>query len=177
MSYRKYLKDYEIEEYVDEKGRVKTRAVYSAGYYAVSPAVAHGDKIIMLAFSFLSWVLLIGALVFETGAARLWYVILPFTFTVFPLFYMTAASVSLMFGDDKLTRERAEKMSRRLPTSPLIAAILTGAAFIGLVATALISWGSIPLNDILFAVFALAVSFSASLVYTKCRRLKTEVIN
>ena len=177
MSYRKYLQDYRIEEYIDNKGRVKSTAVYAGGYFEVSPALPKSDKRLMLAISSLSWVFLIGALSFDTGAGRLWYVIMPFVVAVFPMYFTTLASVSLLFGNEKLTRERAGLMSRRLPASPLSVAILSGAAFIGLVSTAVFYWKAMPVNDILFAASSLIISCAASLVFVKCRRLKTKPIN
>ena len=172
MSFKKYLKDYRVDEYIDEKGRVKSKAVYIAGDYVLSPSISMGDKRLMLVFSILSWVALIGALIPNTLASRLLYVILPFIFSMFPLFLMTGSAISLISEGETMTRERAERISGRLPLSSLFTTILAGAAFLGLIVTAVPKWGAMLSGDLLFGALSLVIAAAASFVYSKCRRIK-----
>ena len=172
MSYRKYLKDYQLEEYVDEKGRTKTRAVYIAGEYILSPDIPVGDKRLMLAASILSWPAMIGALIPRTIASELAYVILPFVFSALPLFFMTGAVFALVREDPQLTRERADKIASRLPLCPLIAAVLSCVAFLGLVVAAVFIRNDMLSGDLLFGALSLVTAAAASFVFIKCRKLK-----
>ena len=177
MSYRKYLNDYSIETYTDVKGKVRTRAVYIAGDYVLSPAISGKNKHIILAASLLSWIALLGALVLRTGASKLAYVILPFTFSALPLYLFTEAAVMLIRERELLTRDRAEKIANRLPLCPLIASVLSGAAFIGLVLTAFIEMEGMLSSNILFGALSLVATAAESVAYSKCRGLKAHKYN
>ena len=177
MSYRKYLKDYQLEEYIDEKGRTRNRAIYVAGDYIISPAIPKGDRYYMLAASIFSWFTLIGALIPKTRASQLFYIILPFVFAALPMFFMTAGIFNLLFEDEYMTRERADKIVNRLPICPLIAAALSVAAFLGHAVTAVISWNSMLSGDILFGALSLLTAAAASFVYFRCRRVKAHKID
>ena len=172
MSYKKYLLDYSVEEYVDDKGRTKKRAVYIAGSYILSPAIPMGEKYLMLAATIISWLSLIGAFFPRTHASELAYVILPFVFTLLPLYYMTGAIVTLLLESEQLTRERADKIVKRLPPCSLISAVLLAAAFIGLAITAIISRDGMLAGDILFGALSLVASVAEAFIYIKCRGLK-----
>ena len=177
MSYRKYLQDYQIEEYVDEKGRVRNRAIYVAGDYVLSPTIPKNDRYYMLAATILSWLTLIGSLIPRTHASELAYVILPFVFSALPMFFMTGAVVALLLDNEQLTRERADKIVNRIPLCPLIATVLSGAAFIGLVVSAIISWKDMLVGDIFFGALSLLTAACASFVYIKCRGLKANKVD
>jgi len=122
MSYRKYLSDYSVEDYVDEKGRTKKRAVYTGGDYILTPAISSMDKRLVLAASIIPWPAVIGALAPRTRASQLYYVILPFVLSMIPLFLMTWAAVLLIYEIEPMTRERADLIANRLPYSSFFAA-------------------------------------------------------
>lgn len=75
MTSKKYLGDYRLEEYIDGRGRTKTRAIYTGDFYSLEPKVSERDKKLITAATALSWIAYIGALFFAREAARLIYVI------------------------------------------------------------------------------------------------------
>jgi len=173
MVSRKYLKDYRIEEYIDANGRVRSEAVYIGGDYTLMPQVSTGDKRLILLLSVLSGSFYCGALLPVTRAARLTYVIMPLVLSALPIFLMISAAVSLLSVKEAMPRPKAEKISNRLPPSALITAILSGAAFFGLIITAAAAWDGVGAGDYIFSACSLAIFLAAATVFIKSRKLKT----
>ena len=176
MSYKKYLQDYRVEEYTDKKGRVKSTAVYIGGDYILSPAVSVKDRRWIMAASILCWLALIGALIPKTNVSQLYYILLSFIFSALPLYFMTGAAVTLLSESDRMTRERAERISSRLPLCSIFTAILSGLAFIGVVITAFFSWNDMIYGDILFGALSLFITVAASFAFSKCRGIKANKV-
>jgi len=172
MVSRKYIKDYQLSEQVDVKGRVKSKAVYIGGEYTLSPPVSQGDKRLILILSVLSCLLYFIALIPITHAARLVYVILPFAFSILPIFLLTEKSVSLLREKETMTRRKAEKISNRLPSCSMIATILLVAAFLGFIITAAAAWKDFLAGDIIFGALSLILAVAMIIIYSKCFKLK-----
>ena len=167
MSYRKYLNDYRVEQYTDEKGRVRTGAVYIGGDFVLSRPFSAGDKRLVLALSILPWLSIIGALIPNTGASRAAYVIMPYVFSALPLFFLTDSAFALQSRDEFLTRERAHRISSRLSLGSLFAAVLSAASFIALILTAIFKWVELFTSDILFGALSLITAAMTSIVFYK----------
>jgi len=171
MVSRKYLKDYRIDERIDANGRVRSEAVYIGGDYTLSPRVSAGDKRLLLLLSVLAGSFYCVAMVPVTRAARLAYVILPLAVSALPIFRMAWAAASLYGAKEAVSHEKADSISNRLPLSALVAAILSGASFIGLAATAA-SWDGAGTGDYIFGACSLALCLTAAAVFRKSRNLK-----
>ena len=178
MSYKKYLGDYRVEEYIDDRGRVRTRATYIAEDYVLKPDVSKTDRRMFVLISIVGWCTYIGALSQITMVARLIYVIFPFAVTAFPLLTTTLASVSLYKAEPRMTRKEADKTVGRLPISSLFTAILPATAFIGFITTAVTiaisaeKSGEIIYGDIIFGILSLLTAASGALIFTKSRKIK-----
>jgi len=172
MISRKYLKDYRIDEHIDANGRVRSQAVYIGGDYTLSPQVSKGGKRLISLLSAMSWPFYAGALLPETRAARLTYIVMPLALAALPMFLMSKAAASLLGAKEAMSRERAERISNRLPLCALFAAILPGASFLGLIITAAASWDSAGVGDCIFGACSLALSLVASTIFLKSRNLK-----
>jgi len=109
-----------------------------------------------------------------TRASHIYYVMLPFVFSIIPLYLMTVAAISLFRDGDTLTREKSDKIVRNLPSCSIIVAILTGVSFLGLVITAIINSQDMLFGDILFGAFSLVIAASGSIIFSKCRRIKAK---
>ena len=177
MSFRKYLNDYDLEEYVDKNGRTRRRAVYIGGYFVLHPPLSAVDRKLIPALSVFSWIVLVGALMPLSTASQLWYAMLPLVFSGIPLFLMTGPSFILIMEDEKMTRERAERASARLPLFSLIAGILSGIAFLGLITAAVIIREDMLIGDLLFGILSLLLSAATSFIYVKCRKIKPRLID
>jgi len=175
MPYRKYLDDYRVEEHVDAKGRTKKRAVYVGGDYILYPAISTNNKRLILALTILLWIPFIAALFPISAASQLFYVMLPFIFSAVPLFMMSGAAVSLMWEYERMTREKAEKIANRLPICSVSIAILSGIALIGLIVTALFSDKEMFTGDILFGSMSVILIAAASVIFSKCRLIKSRL--
>ena len=172
MFSNKYLKDYRVEEYIDEKGRTRKEAIYIGGDYSVSPPVSFRGKVLMVCLAALSLFAFLGALVPMINAARRSYIMLPFVVSALPMYFVIASTVSFLFSKEVMIRENAEKITRRLPPCAFFTLVLSGAAFLGTIISAAISWDSFIPGDFIFAALCLAVFAASSVIFIKCRKIK-----
>ena len=172
MVSRKYLKDYRVEETIDAKGRVKSEAVYIGVDYILSPPVSVGDRRLIALLTLLCWLAFFGALLLVTRTTRAMYVILPFTATALSMYLMSEAIVFLWRAGDVMTREKAEKISNRLPPCSIITAILALASFAGGIASTVISGGDAVSGDYIYIAISLAMSLASAVSFSKCRKVK-----
>jgi multisubunit Na+/H+ antiporter MnhG subunit len=168
----KKLKDYRVEEYIDDRGRVRTRSVYVGGDYTLDPPVPERGKRFAVLASAASWVLYAAALILPLQTARVVYVVLPFAFSALPMFLMTGAAVSLARSKDVLERVVAAKIANRLAPGALFVSVFAGAAFISGVITAAVSWGGVSWGDVVFSASALLLSSLNAVVYARFRKMK-----
>ena len=111
MAKKKYVRDYEISETIDEKGRVRSVPIYVGSYFCFCDAAAAKKSGRLLApAAALGWLAYIMALWLPSGAGKLMYVILPFVFAAVPLWYVSSAVAALLragiSGDRLITLER-----------------------------------------------------------------------
>ena len=118
MAKKKYVRDYEISETIDEKGRVRSVPIYVGSYFCFCDAAAAKKSGRLLApAAALGWLAYIMALWLPSGAGKLMYVILPFVFAAVPLWYVSSAVAALLRAGDKLKRSEAEKVAGNLPSA------------------------------------------------------------
>ena len=116
MAKKKYVRDYEISDTIDEKGRVRSVPVYVGSYFCFCDAAAAKKSGRLLApAAALGWLAYIMALWLPSGAGKLMYVILPFVFAAVPLWYVSSAVVALLRAGDKLKSSEAETVAGDLP--------------------------------------------------------------
>ena len=172
MVSRKYLNDYRVEEKTDTNGKVRSEAVYIGGDYILSPSVTAGDKRLILCMCALSWAAFVCALLPATSVARIPYVMFPFIFSALPLYLTSSAAVSLLGAQETMTRERSDKISKRLPPGALFTAILPGAAFVALPVSVAVTGNGIVAGDFIFAALLLVICFASALIFRKSRKIK-----
>ena len=175
MISKKYLKDYRLEEQINDNGRIRTKAVYIGGDYSISPKLSTAEKRLILGFSALSGILFPAALLPVSQAARVMYIILPFVLAALPIFTMIPVVVTLLHKRGSMKREHAERIAGRLPACAFLTMIFTAAAFIGLIITAAVSWESFPAGDIIFAVLSFIVCAASAVILMKCRNMKAVI--
>ena len=101
MAKKKYVRDYEISETIDEKGRVRSVPIYVGSYFCFCDAAAAKKSGRLLApAAALGWLAYIMALWLPSGAGKLMYVILPFVFAAVPLWYVSSAVAALLRSCD-----------------------------------------------------------------------------
>ena len=174
MGVWKYVDDYRLEEYVDEKGKIRNKVTYIGGDFVLTPAISAENRRMILLLTILLWLPFVAAIIPPSRAAYLFYVMLPFVFSIIPMYMMTTAAISLFRTGEILTREKSDKISRNLPHCSLIIAILTVAAFLGITITAIIDASDMFFGDIVFGALSLIMAAASSFIYSKCRLIKAK---
>ena len=134
MVARKYLGDYRLENRTDPRsGKVKTVPVYRGAWFAFSAdaAAVRRAKRIFPALSALSGALFLLVLLINAPSGHAIYVTLPFAALVFPIFFCMAGSWRLLTAREKVTREHADKIQRRLTGSAFMMALFSAISAAG----------------------------------------------
>ncbi len=161
MVTKKYVKDYKFSETVTERGRIKTEAVYSGRYFRLKDASgAKKAAVPMLVMLGVLWLLVAAALVPNSGAAHILYVLVPYAFSALPLGKLTQSMLFVRRAGDKLIRSEADKISGQLPSAAVWLMILSGVPAAGLALTLLINKTAPGGADVFFA-FVCAALFGA----------------
>ena len=165
MAKKKYVRDYEISETIDEKGRVRSVPIYVGSYFCFCDAAAA-----------LGWLAYIVALWLPSGAGKLMYVILPFVFAAVPLWYVSSAVAALLRAGDKLKRSEAEKVAGNLPSASVFGIILTAVALIAEGITAIAAPEKLNAADISFAAGAVILCAAFALSFSRRQAVATKLI-
>ncbi len=166
MAKKKYVRDYEISETIDEKGRVRSVPIYVGSYFCFCDAAAAKKSGRLLApAAALGWLAYIVALWLPSGAGKLMYVILPFVFAAVPLWYVSSAVAELLRAGDKLKRSEAEKVAES-PSASVFGIILTAVALIAEGITAIAAPEKLNAADISFAAGAVILCAAFALSFS-----------
>lgn len=177
MAKKKYVRDYEISETIDEKGRVRFVPVYVGSYFCFcDAAAAKKSRPLLLAAVLLGWIAYVMALWLPSGAGKLMYVILPFVFAAVPLWYVSSAVVALLRAGDKLKRSEAEKVAGNLPSASVFGIILTAVALIAEGVTAIAAPEKLNAADIAFAAGAGILCAAFVLSFSRRQAVATKLI-
>ena len=177
MAKKKYVRDYEISETIDEKGRVRSVPVYVGSYFCFcDAAAAKKSRPLLLAAALLGWIAYVMALWLPSGAGKLMYVILPFVFAAVPLWYVSSAVVALLRAGDKLKRSEAEKVAGNLPSASIFGIILTAVALIAEGVTAIAAPEKLNAADIAFAAGAGILCAAFVLSFSRRQAVATKLI-
>lgn len=177
MAKKKYVRDYEISETIDEKGRVRSVPVYVGSYFCFCDAgAAKKSRPLLLASVLLGWIAYVMALWPPSGAGKLMYVILPFVFAAVPLWYVSSAVVALLRAGDKLKRSEAEKVAGNLPSASIFGIILTAVALIAEGVTAIAAPEKLNAADIAFAAGAGILCAAFVLSFSRRQAVATKLI-
>lgn len=132
MGRRKYVSDYAVEDYEDQKGKLRSRRVYQGKYYRFHhPA----REIIKLRYTIiivcaLVTVLLLPVLLSNTVLSRKAYIVLPAVLSLAPVYVLLAAALRLNPALERFTREHRDKTETRVRTwTPILLVFLTVACF------------------------------------------------
>lgn len=177
MAKKKYVRDYEISETIDEKGRVRSVPIYVGSYFCFCDAAAAKKSGRLLApAAALGWLAYIMALWLPSGAGKLMYVILPFVFAAVPLWYVSSAVAALLRAGDKLKRSEAEKVSGNLPSASVFGIILTAAALLAEGITAIAAPEKLNSSDIAFSAGAVILCAEFALSFSRRQAVATKLI-
>ena len=133
MRRTRYLSDYALNERIDDRGRIRTEAVYRGDRYTL---LLRGEQLkkAKLLFSSLTGVILcayLWALLTNAPCAHCWYVLMPMAVSVFPVFHAAAACGCLLTAKQPLTREENDRIGPRFAASVTFLLILSGISLAG----------------------------------------------
>ena len=134
MSRHRYVKDYRLNEYIAENGRVTSESEYMRGgiiRFAAGAARAKAAANRALALCALCWAGYLALVCVDGTAMRTIYVALPFAFTALPLFFLTRAALLTRRSAEPLKHDVADKIGHAAPAAALWATLLPGAGFLG----------------------------------------------
>ncbi len=162
MSKRKYIKDYRLNEYISENGRVSSETEYIGGDYRFSAPMERVRRSARLALglSAISWACFAVLVCVEGSAMRIMYAALPFAFTALPLFLMTRSAVLALRAGEKLRHDEADRIGHTMPAAALWAMLLPGIACLGCALTC--AFGAADWDPLFLALSAVMAACGAA---------------
>ena len=176
MTRHRYIKDYRLIEFIDEKGRIRSDYEYIGADYRFR---ADGGRVKaakrrVTAALILGWCCFLGALFPVSAAMHTFYVSFPYIFSAIPLGILADIALTTFRRKEPLEHRHADRLSNRLPAAALAAAILAGVSLAG-EGIAVIAGPNRPVTgDLIFSVCAAAVCAAGVLVFTVRHALETE---
>ena len=135
MSRKKYVKDYKLDRYVDEKGRIRTTAHYAgeAFRFGLDGEELKKQRTLFTAVCAAMWIAYLAPLFPATAAMKLAYFSLPFIFSALPLWLVSEATYTMYTAKQPFSRRIAEKFSKRLSVYAMMLLVLALGAAAGFV--------------------------------------------
>lgn len=161
MGKRKYVSDYAIEDYQNEKGKLRSRRVYQGKYYRFRSTPEEVKKLrytIIIVCSLIA-ALLLPVLLADSLLSRTVYIVLPAVLSLIPAYFLVAAAIRLDPKLERFTREHRDKTENRIRGSiPILAAFLA-VACIGCAAECI--RGNFPNEEIPYMICLVAALMAA----------------
>lgn len=170
----KYLKDYRWDTITDEKGKVKNHTVYIGPLYRWNPQESAPNKWESIILTVLAAVLFVGSLWGYSQLSRIWYVVVPFSCTLFVLLAWARACMLLLKCPEIFPREHKEHMLDHRKGGGAAGMLLAAFTLTAAVVTALSSKLRLSEWDICFLA-AVTLSFVIYL-YDFRKTVKVKVI-
>lgn len=134
MGFKQIRRDYKNIDYLDGKGKVKTRVEYIGKYYKPDDDKeykTHKNKVTV--FSFILFALYVASMIVYSGAMKAMYFALPFAGLIFPLFFYLINVYKLHFKKMPLRQEDYDSMFSTFKIWCVSGVVLGLAASIGYV--------------------------------------------
>ena len=176
MSSRKYRKDYRLIEHVDERGRFTTDSVYCGEVYRFSEGTekAHSALKRMLVWTVIGSGCFIASLIPYSTASRTMIVMIPYLFSVLPLWMLLSSVIRLLKKKEELEQKDADFANDRIPACSLWLLILPGIALIGEVCALLLKAQSALNGDIVFLAGVALLVVSAGICFSRRNSVMAE---
>lgn len=159
MARRKYVKDYKLNQTVDERGRLRSDPEYVGSYFVFKESldkVREQAKKCLIACG-IGWTAFAASLFLNTGSMRLFHISLPYAFTAIPLWLLTDVTIKALKAKGKMQHRESDEMNQKYPGASMWTAVLTVFALLGMLIAVIFKIGSLGKADILFALLASTV--------------------
>ena len=133
MARNKYAKDYNLTEYTDRKGKVRTGYRYIGCTYTYiedSKTVASAKKRLLICL-LLGWVFAVAALLPRSGAMHTLYVVLPAAVCLAPLVILTDMTVSVLRLKQPFEHRHFDRINNNFPGACFILCLFAGFSLLG----------------------------------------------
>ena len=171
----KYNRDYRLETFLDEKGKMRTKAVYCGDNYFYKNPEKNTEQSRRLVgiISILTWIIWFFALVTDSSVFRKFYVVMPYVFIPIPLYYLCCGSLKIWLKKEPFTHEQADHINNRLPGGAMVTVILSGISLIGVVVKVILD--GTGKGDILFVLIVILLVAVCLFLYQRSKILATAV--
>ncbi len=128
----KYAKEYRLDTFTDESGKVKDCTVYIGPLYEwnASEATIKSLRGRISVITLVQAVLFISSLWNYNDLSRLWWVVVPYCCLLFVFLYLTAVCYNLFTVKGQFHREKKEKTVDRMKGCSVMGALLVGISLI-----------------------------------------------
>ena len=177
MASRKYARDYTLQNELDNRGRLRTTAVYSGPQFRYTWETAERlprERLIVTAGTVICLAAVLVPLSVNAPVLRRWYAVLPLTAALVACFLLGQLSVRLFLEKPPFTRRTADRLTSRLAPCSAAAAAL---AFISAVGQAIFLFRSGAAgSDWVVLGGTVLLAATGAFLFTRRRRLQTEEI-
>ena len=178
MSRNKYVKDYRLEPTVNEKGKIRTKAVYVGGEYDYDldrETVRRSGRVLASA-SVLGWIAFVAALVPKTSVLRSLYFALPFAFCALPLFLVSETALFDARKEPPLEHRTADRLSAGIVFRSVLFLVFSAASVVGYAVSVIRNFRSAVPADIVAGVSSALLLVCAVAVFAVRKKFSTHPV-
>ena len=178
MSRNKYVKDYRLYQYFDEKGKVHSRTEYAGAHfeYVREPSQMKRDFRLLLLCCAAGWLLFIASLIPVTAALHRVCFSLPFAFCAVPLWFVSTALFTFYRAEPPLTRRESDIVFRRLKPVSIVYMVLAFGSLAAFVIAYIVDKSDFSAVDVIPLASSAVLSASSALVFAKKDSFQTREI-
>jgi len=173
MNKKQIRKDYGIEDYIDAKGKVRSKVFYRGKYYDYEDSTQakplQNTFILLTIYLIISYVVVMAV---DSEPTRQLYFLLPFVAQCFTIFFIVLGAYNIIFKKPPFKQEQKTAIFDKSRSSAIAGIVLSAGAFVGGIIK-LIVVGAVPLDSlpiILAATMVISYAFLLGMV------AKTKVI-
>ncbi len=148
----KYAKEYRLDTFTDERGKVKDCTVYIGPLYEWISSKEHIKKtaILLTLMTVVQSFLLVFSLWYYSDLTKLWWVVLPFSCMLFVYLYLGTVCCNLFKVRGQFHREQKDKTIDRFKACSVMGLIFSGSTAIAAFASLFLDFIRIGFWDIFF---------------------------
>lgn len=131
---KKYVKDYRLNETVDERGRIRSNAEYIGGSYYLKrdSAAVRTRAWILTAACAVSWICWLVPMLFNNGSMHIAFISYPYIFIALTLWLRSMALYTALTLTQPMKRKESDRLTNWLPGTSIATIVLSGVVLIGM---------------------------------------------
>ena len=131
---KKYVKDYRLNETIDERGRIRSDAEYIGGSYYLQQdrATARTRGRVLAAVCAVSWICWLVPMLFNNGSMHIAFISYPYIFIALTLWLRSMALYTALTLTQPMKHKDSDRLTNWLPGTSIATIVLSGVVLIGL---------------------------------------------